>query len=361
MHVLHVTPRYPPNMGGVETVVEKTCELLVANGIKMTVYSADLSSRLTRQQKINGVLVKRFAPLFGDPLYLPEPRFITDMLREKADIIHAHNAHTLTPFIAAISKHGKQRFVIQPYYHGFGQSSFRQSLLGLYRHGLDHLVFPRADLVIANSPYEKAILLQDFPVCRNIISIPLGMNLDEIKRVKHNPDEPKRILYVGALKSYKNVDKVLDGFAALIKRGSASFKLVIVGQGVEHESLVRQAENLGVSSLVEWKHGLSRQQLLNEYSRATVFILLSHLESYSLVVYEALMIGVPAVVLNSGPLSDLVKKGLAEGVNSLDRKSVADAILTAMKKTYTRISETNTCLEWKDYAQKIADIYNKLL
>jgi len=358
MHVLHVTPRYFPNIGGVETVVQKISEMLATRGYQVTVYSVDLSPGLSRQQKVNGVLVKRFAPLFGDPLYLPEPRFLTSLRRENVDIIHIHNVHTLPPFLAALSKHKAQKFLLQPYYHRFGQSSIRNCLFKLYRYGLNNVVFSRIDLVIVNSTYEKKIFNEDFSACKGTILIPLGMDVNEAKRVRNEPVESKRILYIGALKPYKNVDKVMEGFARLIREGNKEYRLVIVGEGSEYGYLTNLAHSLGIAPFVEWKRGLSREQVLNEYAKASVFILLSSLESFSLVVYDALAIGVPVVVFNHGVLADLADAGLAEGVNSLEAKEIADALVSASRKTYTKI---NRFLDWRDYSNIITSIYHKLL
>lgn len=362
MHILQITPRYIPNIGGVETVVQKVSETLVARGIQVTIYSVDLNPNLPRTENINGVLVKRFIPVLGDPLYLPELRFITALRREKADLIHVHNIHILPPLLVASFKRRNQKLLLQPHYHRFGQSSLRHSLLMLYRQIVNNIVFPRADLVLANSQYERKILCKDFSKCANLVLIPEGMDVGEVKNVKHNPSEPKRVLYVGALKGYKNIDKLLRGFAWLTKNEKTAFKLVIIGNGSEHNSLVRLANDLGISSSIEWKHDLSREQLLGEYAEASIFVLLSQLESFSRVVYDALLIGVPTVVLSFGPLEDLVKSGLVEGVDSLDPKEIGDALIRVTRKTYTKITTTSkNFLYWKEYSNRIIRVYHNLL
>jgi len=363
MHVLQVTPKYFPSIGGVETVVKKISETLVDNGIDVTVYSVDLNRQLPRQQRINQVSVKRFRPVFDDPLFLPEPRFLFDLVHEEAEIIHVHNVHTLPPFLAALSSaRAKQKLLLQPHYHRFGQSAFRHSLFELYKYALKSIVFPRADLAIANSSYEERALHEDFPEFKKVKLIPEGMDADEVRNVKRHPEEPNRILYVGVLKRYKNVDKILEGFSLFLRRGNARSKLVIVGDGPEYESLVAHARSLGLDTFVEWKHGLSREQLLDEYARASVFILLSHLESFSRVVYDALLIGVPAVVLNFGALKDLVRKGLAIGVNSLHPTEIAQALTEALRRNPPRFSnDDNTFLEWPEYSRRIISVYNELL
>ncbi|MDH5481389.1 MAG: glycosyltransferase family 4 protein [Candidatus Bathyarchaeota archaeon] len=361
MHVLQITPRYFPNIGGVEVVVQKISEMLVANGIQVTVYSVDLIHDLLRQQKVNEVLVKRFTPVFGDPLYLPEPKFLRSLLRENVDIIHVHNVHTLLPLFAALFKHKKTRLVVQSHYHRFGQSTLRHFLLKLYRRALSGLVFSRADVVVVNSIYEKEILCEDFKECKNVLLVPEGVDVDEVKRIKHDPVKPRRILYVGALKGYKNVDKILESFARLIGRVDTEFKLVIVGRGSEYDFLVNRARELNISSLVEWKRDLSRQQLLVEYAEASTLVLLSPLESFSRVVYEALMIGLPVVVLNYGATAYLARNGFAEGVDSLDPEEIADAIIRATNRTHPRISDgPSSFLSWEAYSNQIISIYCRL-
>jgi glycosyltransferase involved in cell wall biosynthesis len=349
-------------MGGVETVVQEMSELLVAKGVQVTVYSVDLGKGLPRRQRVNGVLVKRFIPLLGDPFYFPEPCFVASLRRERADIIHVHNIHILLPFLVALFKHGKQKLLLQPHYHRFGQSSFRHSLLKLYTHALNSVVFPRADITVANSVYEENILREDFPEHGDFVLVPEGIDVDEIRRVKRKPDEPRRILYVGALRGYKNIDKVLEGFALLVKEENTGFRLVIVGGGPQRAFLASHAHDLGVDKFVEWKHDLSREQLLCEYAKASALVLLSPLESFSRVVYEGLLMGVPVVVLDYGATGYLAKAGFAEGVSSLRREDIANALLRAVTKTYPRISEEeNTFLSWEEYSRRVVSIYSSLL
>ncbi|MCK4633483.1 glycosyltransferase family 4 protein [Candidatus Bathyarchaeota archaeon] len=362
MRILQVTPRYFPNFGGVEIVVKRISEMLVERGLSVTVYSIDLSSKTEEKQDVNGVLVRRFKPLRGDPLYLPPPSFIRALKREEADIVHVHNAHTLLPTLVVLLKRRRQRMLLQPHYHKFGQTRIRNLLLGLYKYPLDKLVFPRAEFVIANSPYEMRIIREDFPKCENVVLIREGISLMELKSVKWSPEKPIRVLYVGALRRYKNVGKLLEGFAYLVKEKEETFKLVIVGDGSEHERLVSLARKIGIEGYIEWKCKLSRKQLLAEYARAGVFVSLSQLESFSRVIHDAILIGVPTVVQNSGATADMVREGLVEGVDSLSPSAVADGIIKAVRKTPSKVSETQRAfLSWEEYLDKVLEIYKRTL
>jgi len=361
VHILQITPRYYPSIGGVEELVKRISEMLVVNKFSVTVYTVDLNPAWPRVQEINGVLVKRFNHVVSDPLYFPEPNFFNAIRQEDAEIIHVHNLHTLLPLVAALFKRKEQKFVLHPHYHRFAQSSFRDCLFKIYKWWLKSVVFPRANIVIANSLYEKRILCEDFHLNGRILLISEGVDVEECRSVKRNSVEPKRILYVGALRGYKNVDRIIEGFAQLVKNSEGSFRLVIVGEGPERPFLVNLAYKLGVNELVEWKSRLTRRQLLDEYAKASVFVHLSPLESFSRVVYEALLIGVPAVVLNIGATEHLVKKGFAEGVNSLNSKEIAETMLKALRKTRTKIDGSDFFSSWKEYLNKLVELYHSLV
>ncbi len=361
MHIIQVTPRYYPTLGGVEAVVQQISELLVKKGHKVTVYTADKRNGLAQSESINGVTVKRFSPLFGDPLYLAEPNFLFSLHNEKADIIHAHNLHTFPPLLAALSKASGCKLVLHPHYHRYGQTPLRHSLFELYQKAFYGLLFSQSSLLIANSVYEEQTIREDFPNIKNMVLVPEGLDTSETASIKHSPILPKRILFVGVLKRYKNVHKLLEGFAFLAKNRSNDFRLVIVGDGPEREALVLLASSLGIAGLVEWKHGLSRAELLNEYALASVFVMLSPLESFSRVVYDALIIGVPTVVLNFGALRHLVTEGIAEGVNSLSGASIADGLLKASNGSNQRLNLNNAnFLDWNTYVDQLIKFYSKL-
>lgn len=362
MRILQITPRYFPNLGGVEVVVKKISELLFERGLYVIVYSMDLNRKTMKEQNINGVLVKRFKPLIGDPFYLPPPSFIKEIMREEVDMVHVHNAHTLIPTFVALLKRRRQKLLLQPHYHKFGQTLIRNLLLGLYKYLLDKLVFPRVEFVMANSPYERRIIREDFPNCKDVVLIQEGVSLVELKSVKWSPEKLTRVLFVGALRKYKNVERLLEAFAYLVKTREKPFKLVIVGDGPEREHLINLARKMGIESHVEWKRNLSRQQLLTEYARAGVFVSLSQLESFSRVVHEAVLIGVPTVVRNFGATADMVKEGLVEGVNSLNPRDIANAILKVARKTPLKVGEIQkTFLSWEGYLDKVLEVYRKTL
>jgi glycosyltransferase involved in cell wall biosynthesis len=361
MHIIQVTPRYYPTLGGVEVFVQTISELLAAKGNQVTVYSVDKRDGLPAVQTINGVTVKRFRPLFSDPLYLPEPKFSSSIHKEKADIIHTHNIHTTPQLIAAINRQQKQPLILQPHYHRYGQTALRDSLFKLYQKAFYGLLFSKTSLIVANSLPEATAFRKDFPNAKNVILLPEALDTTQTQNIIYAPILPKRILFVGVLKKYKNVHHLLEGFAWLSREGNNEYRLVIVGDGPECSALSSLAVSLGIKDLIEWKHGLTRKQLLDEYAKASVFVMLSQLESFSRVVYDALFVGVPVVVYNFGALASLVSDGYAEGVNSLTPQAISKALTKASTATYRRISfDSQKFLDWQTYVDKLTVYYTKL-
>ncbi len=362
MKIVHVSARYFPSMGGVEIFTKELCEKLSKKGFETVVYTLDLGNNVHSRESINGVLVKRYRAVLGDPFFLPPLMFLRDLRKEYPAILHVHNLQNLFPIFVSLTKKPKQLFVLQPHYHRYGQTIPRHLLLTFYKLFIPELILKRAQIIIANTNFEERMLKKDFSNSGNILTIQEGLPLHELRIVKWSPEFPERILYIGALKKYKKVDILLKAFKIVLDHEKKLLKLVIVGDGPEKSNLMKLSIELGISEFVEWKVNLDRQQLLSEYSKARVFVLLSLLESFSRVVNEAVVIGVPTVVLRSEVFSDLINKGLVEVALSERPDSVAEAIFRAKRKVLSHNEKENLCLNGKqEYSDRIASLYRSLV
>jgi len=107
-----------------------------------------------------------------------------------------------------------------------------------------------------------------------------------------------------------------------------------------------------------WKQDLPRKQLLLEYSQARIFVLLSKLESFSRVVHEALVIGVPTVFYNAG--ATYIQEGLAEAVNSLEPVEIANSIFKVLHKEEKK--GVKPLLQgWRKYLESLVSAYLPLI
>ena len=114
------------------------------------------------------------------------------------------------------------------------------------------------------------------------------------------------ILAAGRLSGEKDYPTLLRAFAEVV--GSRSARLVILGQGVERESLLELAERLGVSDRFDLP-GFDVNPF-RYMSRASVFVLSSRYEGFPNVLAQAMACGAPVVSTDcrSGP-SEMLEGG----------------------------------------------------
>jgi glycosyltransferase involved in cell wall biosynthesis len=362
MRIVHVVPK-PPYQGGLETFAALLCEQLAERGHGVTWYCLNKSLHTTSKKRSQkGVLIKEFKPLFEDPFYFPPLNFITELRQEDVDIIHIHNLHTLLPVLAPIfRKDFSAKIVLQPHYHVHGQNFVRDASFFIYTKLLKLMIFKHFSVIVTNSIFEQTAFMKDFPeVSARVVLIPEEYSIDIPPNVTWNPtNHPKKILYVGALKKYKNVETLIRAFKILVPK-SNNLELIIVGEGEQKEELTKLAANLGVDNRIVWKSELTYNELLNEYTEASVVVNLSELESFSRVVHEAMAIGTPLVVYNHGALGPLVGEGLAKGANHLDPEKIAEDIDSVINNRW-KPKSPDLHLKSETYVGSIEKLYRNLL
>src|SRR5689334_13790058 len=95
-----VTPRYVPEIGGVERYVEQVTLDLVRRGISVEVLTTDPTGKLPAREERDGVLVRRFRTIGNDAVYMLSPGLAFWLWRnvQRYALINAHGYHTAMPF-----------------------------------------------------------------------------------------------------------------------------------------------------------------------------------------------------------------------------------------------------------------------
>lgn len=127
MKIIQVCPRYYPDIGGVETHVKEISERLVKRGFEVEVVTTDPSGKLSKDDEINGVEVRRFRSLAPYDAYFFAPQIYFYLKKANCDLIHAHSYHALPAFFAALAKRDRT-FVFTSHYHGKGHTVLRNIL-----------------------------------------------------------------------------------------------------------------------------------------------------------------------------------------------------------------------------------------
>jgi glycosyltransferase involved in cell wall biosynthesis len=112
------------------------------------------------------------------------------------------------------------------------------------------------------------------------------------------------VIYVGRLSEEKNIDLILKA-ASKIVRTTDYLKFMIVGDGPHRAKLEKLVEKYNISGEVIFTGYLKQEALSEVYSRASLFINASPLETQGLSVIEAMYFGCPVLSINSGAVAEL--------------------------------------------------------
>ena len=317
MNILQVTPRYPPQSGGVEAHVKEISERLADRGHDVTVLTADAGGEGNHRERQKGVQIKRYRSIAPNNAIHFCPQLFAAVRTTESDIVHAHNYHSFPLVFAALGA-GDRRFVVTPHYHGGSASSVRDRLLSVYR-PFGGWAVRRADAVIAVSEWERGQLSNDFGVEATVI--PNGVAIDRFAGATPVERDRPYLLTVGRLEEYKGVQHVIRAMTTL-----PEYDLLIAGSGSYREQLEQIASDECVAAQVEFLGYVDDEALPGLYAGAEVYMTISEFEAYGMTVAEALAAGTPCVVRDEAALQDWTQNQGVVGVSSVAPESIQQAV-----------------------------------
>lgn len=142
-----------------------------------------------------------------------------------------------------------------------------------------------------------------------IVEAQIGMNVQaptsEIAATKNN--DIFDILTAGRHVYWKGHILIIRAFAKFVEMYGEKTILTVLSNGPEHNRLIAEAENLGISNQVKFLKWLpSREDVFNEYVSADIFAYCSFFECGGYVVLEAMACGTPVVSLELGGPGEIV-------------------------------------------------------
>lgn len=184
------------------------------------------------------------------------------------------------------------------------------------------------DIYIAPSPFLASLLKirygdkSDIRVVRNVISVQYAQSVERTETVT----------YFGRLSEEKNLELLIQAFS-LVRIDNKQAKLRIIGDGPEREVLLKLANEEGLGTEIEFIPFVSHVELSGLIEDAKVFVLTSKLyETFSLVVYEAVMAGLVPVVPSHGAMKEGVDwLGCGVLYRSEDPQHLAEKIIAALE------------------------------
>ena len=223
----------------------------------------------------------------------------------KPDVTHA-NILTRTGVLAYILHHKEHiPYVITEHWTRYLDTN--NSYSGFLRKKVTEYVVKRAQSIIpVSQELKRAMLVKglcnaNYQVVGNVVDDFFYKIQDNISRSK------KRILHVSC---FAERQKNIKGILRAIQRVSIErndFEVIIVGTGIDYESVVEEARNLNVlDTIVHFVGEQTPQQVSDWMHQSDFFVLFSNYENCPVVLLESLACGIPIISTEVGNAHELI-------------------------------------------------------
>ncbi len=223
----------------------------------------------------------------------------------KPDVTHA-NILTRTGVLAYILHHKEHiPYVITEHWTRYLDTNY--SYTGFLRKKVTEYVVKQAKYILPVSQSLKDAMISNglynanYQIIDNVVDDFFYKNQDKISRSK------KRILHVSC---FAERQKNIKGILHAIKRVSNErndFEVIIVGTGIDYESVVEEARNLNVlDTIVHFVGEQTPQQVSDWMHQSDFFVLFSNYENCPVVLLESLACGIPIISTEVGNAHELI-------------------------------------------------------
>lgn len=315
------TDTFTPQINGVTSILEELHRVLTRQGHEVFVFAPAYS----RAQRSENGHIFRFPALTA--YFHKDSRVVIPYDRRASavfptlEVVYSH-----TPVSMGLLALRVARKYHLPHVHTY------HTLFTEYLHYLPRLIRPtrkmaerisaafcnRCDAITTPSHAMREELLR-YGVTKPIYVLPFGVDIEPFERPMRTdvratlglaPDE-FFLLYAGRLGIEKNLHFLLRAFRMILDRWSSPrpIRLVLAGGGPHRSIFEEYSEELGLTERVLFTGFIPRDELVDYYRAADLFVFASKTETQGLVLVEAMAAGLPAVVVRAMGVTDVVFDG----------------------------------------------------
>jgi glycogen synthase len=358
LRILMVTPRYLPQVGGVERYVDVLSRRLVERGLSLTVLTTDPTRTLPRNERVDGVEIVRVPAWPRGRDYYFAPDMYRIVRRGTWDVVHVQSYHTLVaPLTMLAASHAHTPYLLT--FHGGGHSSWLRSRLRRAQWTLLRPLLARADRLVAIARFEIDLYggALDLPRDRFEL-IPTGIDLPtDVGAPPSDNRNEALIASVGRLERYKGHHRLIEALPEIIRR-KPDARVWIAGSGPYEQALRRRARELGVAERVEIRAVPAEDKLAMaaDLSRVALVVLFSDYETLPIAVLEALALRRPVLVTKSRGLDELAAEGLVRGIpQNSGPHEIAAAVVEELRDPF--VPARVDLPTWEDCAAQHHELY----
>jgi colanic acid/amylovoran biosynthesis glycosyltransferase len=199
-------------------------------------------------------------------------------------------------------------------FHGYDINAYPR------KHGTDcyQRLFTQGDQFTAGSKFARQRLLDLGAPSERVQVWPMGISADRFAfRERHRSDgEPVRLLSVARLVEEKGLAYAVQAVAGLVRQGY-EVRYRIVGEGERRSGLEALVQRLGLGDTVELCGAMARNQVIEQYDWAHLFLMPGvvasngAVETQGLVLAEAQASGLPVVATEVGGMPESIRDGVS--------------------------------------------------
>lgn len=358
-----VTPRYLPEIGGVERHVHEVATRLAASGADVSVLTTDRSARRPSVAADGGVTVRRVPAYPRRRDWLFSPAIATEIRRADCDVVHVQSYHTfVAPIAMAAAARRPTPYVVT--FHGGGHSQrLRDRARRSQRRALRPL-FARASALVAIAPFEIVQYSAELRIPESRFTlIPNGVDLvapppsDGSNGSRRQP----LIASVGRLERYKGHHRVIAALPHVLAV-EPDARLWVAGSGPYEPELRRLVAELGLADKVEISAVAAddRESMARRLSQVDLVVLLSDFETHPIAALEAISVGRPLLVGTGSGLGDLAKQGLSRAIDP--QAPPAEAAAAMIRELRDPLQRPPVKLPtWDDCAVRLLELYRGII
>jgi glycosyltransferase involved in cell wall biosynthesis len=369
MKILHVSPFYPPNIGGAEACVYYLAkeEARLGHDVSVVTSSLPLQDRrafvFTRDLfELSDVKVRKLGGFIFRivPINL---KLIPYLCKENFDIIHLHIlGFAYQPEVTALISALKGIPLIS---HIHTNPAGGLMWLKPYLHFTSRIVFKRSKAIIVPTERFKSLILGQYQNHKKISVIPNGVDISLFREIKRGKN--RNILFVGRISPSKGLEELISAMKGVLGVVPDA-ELTVVGPPSPSEigywkQLVRMVSELDLNTHVKFLGGLSREVLPEVYNQASVFVCPSRNESFGIVLIEAMAAGVPIVASNIPEFKEIA--GSCALLTEPSSKNLSTAIIRVLldeklqDKMITSGIKRAQDFSWKNIAHQFLSLYKE--
>jgi glycosyltransferase involved in cell wall biosynthesis len=184
-----------------------------------------------------------------------------------------------------------------------------------------------------------------------------------IERLQLSPQK-KYILFIGRLVYDKGIYELAEAFVTITKK-YPDFDLILIGEEIEKEELMRKFEEIGVLDRVFLKGIVPYKEIANYMNISDLLVLPTWAEGLPNVVMEAMAVGLPVVATNVGGIPEVLENGVTGlSVPVKNVKKLTEAVIKMLENKSLRENciknAKNLICEKFDVRKNVHQLYNLL-